>query len=191
MFLGAQLLSGFLLACGYLPDPAFAFDSVQALVRTVPGMWLLRFLHVNGATTAFVLMSCHWAKAFAVHSYAYPREHVWWTGCAIVALLMLAAFTGYVLVWGQISYWALTVITNLATAIPLVGSDLLTALWGGEVLNAHSLGRFYCVHLLVPLALCGLAGVHLLVLHQMHGKLSAELMSAGGKDQLPFGPCSA
>ena len=136
VFLGAQLLSGFLLACGYLPDPAFAFDSVQALVRTLPGMWLLRFLHVNGATTAFVLMSCHWAKAFAVHSYAYPREHVWWTGCAIVALLMLAAFTGYVLVWGQISYWALTVITNLATAIPLIGFDLLTALWGGEVLNA-------------------------------------------------------
>jgi quinol-cytochrome oxidoreductase complex cytochrome b subunit len=153
VFLGAQLLSGFLLACGYLPDPAFAFDSVQALVRTLPGMWLLRFLHVNGATMVFVLMSCHWAKAFAVHSYAYPREYVWWTGCVMVALLMLAAFTGYVLVWGQISYWALTVITNLATAIPLVGFDLLTALWAGEVLNAYSLGRFYCVHFLVPFVL--------------------------------------
>nr|YP_009104584.1 cytochrome b [Mactra chinensis]AII19513.1 cytochrome b [Mactra chinensis]WLS55674.1 cytochrome b [Mactra chinensis] len=159
-----QVLSGLLLACHYTPDVAYAFDSVIYIMREVNNGWLIRSIHVNGASAFFVCIYIHIARGIFYHSFF--KKHTWLVGCSILLLLMMIAFTGYVLPWGQMSYWGATVITNLASAIPYIGNDLVEWMWGGFCVGNATLKRFFVVHFIAPFLLLALSGVHIFYLHE-------------------------
>jgi len=165
MMLALQIITGILLAMHYTPHIALAFNSVEHIMRDVNAGWLIRYLHANGASMFFIVVYIHIGRNLFFKTYSFPRLVLWYTGIIIFFLMMATAFMGYVLPWGQMSFWAATVITNLFTAIPVVGKAAAQWLWGGYGVDNPTLNRFFSLHYLLPFALAGLAIVHLNLLH--------------------------
>lgn len=164
MCLAIQLLTGLFLAIHYTRDIAFAFDSVRHIMRDVNYGWLLRIFHANGASIFFVCIYLHIRRGLYFSSYT--QIHVWMRGTSLLFILIATAFLGYVLPWGQMSFWGATVITNLFSAIPLVGEDIVFWLWGGFAVGKPTLRRFFALHFFFPFILIGVIIIHLLFLHQ-------------------------
>lgn len=161
-----QILTGIFLAMHYTAHVDQAFHSVQHLMRDVPNGWLLRYLHANGASLFFIVVYMHLFRAQYYTSYASPREFVWLIGVVIQQVMILTAFIGYVLPWGQMSLWGRTVITSLASAQPIVGTSIVGWLWGGFSVDNPTLNRFYSFHYQFPFLLAAQSQVHLAALHQ-------------------------
>lgn len=163
-----QIVTGIFLVMHYKPDAATAFASVEYIMRDVPWGWLVRYMHSTGASAFFVVVYLHMFKALMYGSYRKPRELVWLFGCAIFLTLMAEAFMGYLLPWGQMSYWGAQVIVNLFSAIPFIGPDLALLIRGDYVVSDATLNRFFSFHVIaVPLVLLGLVVAHLLALHDV------------------------
>jgi ubiquinol-cytochrome c reductase cytochrome b subunit len=166
--LAIQLVTGVFLAMHYKPDAESAFASVEFIMRDVPWGWLIRYMHSTGASAFFVVMYLHMFRALLYGSHRRPRELVWIFGCSIFLVLMAEAFLGYLLPWGQMSYWGAQVIVNLFTAIPFIGPDLAMLIRGDYVVSDATLNRFFALHVvLVPLVLIGLVVGHIMALHQV------------------------
>jgi ubiquinol-cytochrome c reductase cytochrome b subunit len=161
-----QILTGIFLAMHYTPHIDFAFSSVEHIMRDVNNGWLIRYIHANGASMFFIVVYCHIFRGLYFGSYMYPRGPLWATGVIIFLLMMATAFMGYVLPWGQMSFWGATVITNLFSAIPLVGSSIVEWLWGGFSVGNATLNRFFSLHYTMPFVIAGLVIVHLSLLHK-------------------------
>ena len=161
-----QIATGIFLAMHYTPHIDFAFLSVEHIMRDVEGGWLLRYAHANGASMFFIAVYMHMFRGLYYGSYASPREVVWCVGVVILLLMILTAFIGYVLPWGQMSFWGATVITSLASAIPVVGDTIVNWLWGGFSVDNATLNRFYSLHYLLPFIIAGASIVHIAALHQ-------------------------
>lgn len=181
-----QILTGIFLAMYYVPDASLAFASVEHIMRDVNFGWLIRYLHLNGASFFFFVVYLHMARGFFYGSYASPREWLWIIGVVIYLLMILTAFLGYVLPWGQMSFWAATVITNFATAIPFIGTDLVQLIWGGFSVDNPTLNRFFSLHYLLPFVILGLVILHLLFLHEY--KSTNPLGIESDLDTVPFSP---
>jgi len=166
MCLAVQLITGIMLAMHYTPHVDLAFLSVEHIMRDVNGGWLLRYTHANGASMFFITVFIHVGRGLYYGSYAEPRGFVWTLGVVILILMMATAFLGYVLVWGQMSFWAATVITNFFTAFPIVGDKIVTLLWGGFAVENATLNRFFSLHYLLPFVIAGAVIVHMAAVHQ-------------------------
>jgi len=162
--LGLQILTGLFLAIHYCGDVSLSFSSVRHICRDVNYGWTLRIFHANGASFFFICLFIHIGRGLYYGSYGFAST--WLIGVIILFLVIGAAFLGYVLVWGQISFWGATVITNLASAIPYIGEDLVVWVWGGFAVDNATLTRFFTLHFLLPFVVLGAVGVHLLFLHQ-------------------------
>jgi len=150
----------------YTPHIDYAFNSVEHIMRDVNNGWLIRYFHANGASMFFIVIYCHIFRGLYFGSYIRPRETLWISGVFIFLLMMGTAFMGYVLPWGQMSFWGATVITNLASAIPLAGPSIVEWLWGGFSVDNATLNRFFSLHYLFPFIITGLVLVHLALLHE-------------------------
>jgi len=181
-----QILSGIFLAMHYTPHVDLAFASVEHIMRDVEGGWFLRYLHANGASMFFIVVYLHILRGLYYGSYASPRELVWIVGVVILLLMIITAFIGYVLPWGQMSFWGATVITSLASAIPVVGDDITHWLWGGFSVDNATLNRFFSLHYLLPFIIAGASIVHIAALHQ-YGS-NNPLGSYAAMDKVPFYP---
>ena len=163
-----QIVTGIFLVMHYKPDAAKAFESVEYIMRDVPGGWIIRYMHSTGASAFFIVVYLHMFRGLLYGSYRKPRELVWIFGCAIFLCLMAEAFMGYLLPWGQMSFWGAQVIVNLFSAIPFIGSDLSLLIRGDYVVSDATLNRFFSFHVIaVPLVLLGLVVAHLLALHDV------------------------
>jgi ubiquinol-cytochrome c reductase cytochrome b/c1 subunit len=182
-----QIVTGIVLAMHYTPHVSMAFDSVEHIMRDVNYGWLLRYAHANGASMFFIVTYIHISRGLYYGSYKAPRELLWMLGVVIFILMMAAAFMGYVLPWGQMSFWGATVITNLFSAIPLVGESIVTFLWGGFAVDNPTLNRFYSLHYLVPFLIVGVVFLHLVALHQF-GSNNPVGIDITKKDKIPFHP---
>jgi quinol-cytochrome oxidoreductase complex cytochrome b subunit len=163
-----QIISGLMLSMHYTAQVDMAFNSVEHIMRDVNGGWLLRYMHAVGASMFFTVVFIHIFRGLYFGSYKSPRELLWFLGIIILLLMMATAFMGYVLPWGQMSFWGATVITNLFSAFPLVGESIVTWLWGGFSVDNPTLNRFYSLHFLLPFVIVGVVILHLAALHQ-HG----------------------
>jgi len=186
MFLGVQLVTGIFLAMHYAPNINLAFLSVEHIMRDVNYGWLIRYIHANGASFFFLAVYIHIFRGLYSGSYAKPRELTWIIGIVIFLLMMATAFMGYVLPWGQMSLWAATVITNLFSAFPVVGTSIVEFLWGGFSVDNATLNRFYSFHYLLPFAIVAAVLVHLAALH-FHGS-NNPLGISSYVDKIPFYP---
>jgi len=162
-----QILTGIFLAMHYCPHVDFAFSSVEHIMTDVRYGWLIRYVHANGASMFFIVVYCHIFRGLYFGSYIYPRGRLWASGVIIFLLMMATAFMGYVLPWGQMSFWGATVITNLFSAIPYVGPSIVEWLWGGFSVGNATLNRFFSLHYLMPFVIVGLVIVHLALLHRV------------------------
>src|SRR5580658_7612486 len=183
-----MIVSGIVLAMYYTPNATMAFDSVERIMRDVNYGWLLRYIHMNGASMFFVIVYIHIFRGLYYGSYKYPRELLWMLGVIILLLMMATAFMGYVLPWGQMSYWAATVITNLFSAIPVFGQDIVTLLWGGFTVGNPTLNRFFSLHYLLPFVIVAVVGLHLIALHQHGSNNPLGIDKRGPQDTIPFHP---
>ena len=166
--LAIQIVSGIFLVMHYKPDAALAFGSVEYIMRDVSWGWLIRYIHSTGASAFFVIIYMHMFRGLLYGSYRKPRELVWVFGCLIFLCLMAEAFFGYLLPWGQMSFWGAQVIVNLFSAIPFIGPDLSLWIRGDYVVSDATLNRFFAFHVLaIPLLLIGLVGAHIIALHQV------------------------
>ena len=166
MCLVIQIITGIFLAMHYTPHVDLAFASVEHIMRNVNYGWLLRYIHANGASMFFILVYIHIFRGLYFGSYTKPRHWVWVIGVLILLLMIITAFIGYVLPWGQMSLWGATVITNLVSAIPLIGDSIVTWLWGGFSVDNATLNRFFSLHYLLPFMIAAASLVHLAILHQ-------------------------
>ena len=166
MCLGIQIVTGIALAMHYTPHVDLAFLSLENIMRDVNGGWLLRYLHANGASMFFIVVYIHIGRGLYYGSYAEPRGLVWILGTVILLLMMATAFMGYVLPWGQMSFWGATVITNLFSAFPIVGSKIVTLLWGGFSVDNATLNRFFSLHYLMPFVIAAFALIHIAAVHE-------------------------
>jgi ubiquinol-cytochrome c reductase cytochrome b/c1 subunit len=164
--LGIQIVTGLFLAIHYIADINMAFDSVEHIMRDVNSGWFLRYTHANGASFFFIAVYIHVFRGLYYGSFTYPRQAVWYVGSIILFLIIATAFMGYVLPWGQISYWAATVIINLFSAIPLVGKSLVAWIWGGYSVGGPTLTRFYAIHYLLPWVILVAVFYHIYLLHK-------------------------
>jgi len=160
-----QILTGVFLAMHYTPQIDLAFNSVEHIMRDVNNGWLIRYIHANGASIFFIVVYSHIFRGLYFGSYIYPRDKLWISGVFIFLLMMATAFMGYVLPWGQMSFWGATVITNLFSAIPVIGKTVVEWLWGGFSVNNATLNRFLSLHYLMPFLIAGLTLIHLSMLH--------------------------
>ncbi|HEX3861598.1 MAG TPA: cytochrome b N-terminal domain-containing protein [Stellaceae bacterium] len=183
-----MIATGVILAMHYTPNADLAFDSVERLMRDVNYGWLLRYIHMNGASMFFVLVYIHIFRGLYYGSYKYPRELLWMLGVVILLLMMATAFMGYVLPWGQMSYWGATVITNLFSAIPVVGSKIVTLLWGGFTVGNPTLNRFFSLHYLLPFVIVAVVGLHIIALHTHGSNNPLGIDHRGPQDSIPFHP---
>jgi quinol-cytochrome oxidoreductase complex cytochrome b subunit len=167
LILGVQILTGIFLAMHYTPHIDLAFESVEHIMRDVWAGWFFRYLHANGASMIFILMYTHMLRGLYYQSYKRPRLHVWNSGVLIFILMAGTAFLGYVLPWGQMSYWGATVITNILSAVPVFGEPLVTWIWGGFSVNNATLNRFFALHFVLPFVIAALALIHIILLHQV------------------------
>lgn len=163
-----QIVTGIFLTMNYKPDAAVAFGSVEYIMRDVPWGWLIRYMHSTGASAFFIVVYLHMFRGLIYGSYRKPRELIWVFGCAIFLALMAEAFMGYLLPWGQMSYWGAQVIVNLFAAIPFIGPDLALLIRGDYVVGDATLNRFFAFHVIaVPLVLLGLVVAHIIALHEV------------------------
>jgi len=161
-----QIVTGIFLAMHYTPHIDYAFLSVEHIMTDVNNGWLIRYAHANGASMFFIVVYCHIFRGLYYGSYIYPRGMLWASGVIIFLLMMATAFMGYVLPWGQMSFWGATVITNLFSAIPFVGQSIVEWLWGGFSVSNATLNRFFSLHYLMPFVIAGLVILHLSLLHK-------------------------
>lgn len=183
-----QILTGLFLSMHYTANTGLAFDSVEHIMRSVNYGWLLRYVHAVGASMFFVVVYIHICRGLYYGSYKAPREILWWLGIVIFLLMMATAFMGYVLPWGQMSFWGATVITNLFSAIPGVGESIVHLLWGGFSVDNPTLNRFYTLHFLLPFVIVGVVVLHIWALH-MHGSnnpIGIDVKTP--QDTIPFHP---
>ena len=183
-----QIVTGVVLAMHYTPHADHAFDSVEHIMRDVEWGWLMRYLHANGASMFFAVVYIHLFRGLYYGSYKSPREILWWMGVIILLLMMATAFMGYVLPWGQMSFWAATVITNMTSAIPWIGETVVTWLWGGFSVDHPTLNRFYALHYLLPFVIVGVVFIHLWALHHRKGSNPLGIDIKSEKDTIPFHP---
>ena len=183
-----MIVTGITLAMHYTPHVDMAFDSVERIDRDVNWGWLLRDLHMNGASFFFIAVYVHIFRGMYYGSYKKPRELLWILGVVIFILMMATAFMGYVLPWGQMSYWGATVITNLFSAIPLVGDWIVTLLWGGFAVDNPTLNRFFSLHYLLPFVIFAVVFLHIWALHVVGSNNPTGLDPKSEKDTLPFHP---
>ncbi len=163
-----QIVTGIFLVMHYKPDAGLAFASVEYIMRDVPGGWIIRYMHSTGASAFFIVIYLHMFRGLLYGSYRKPRELVWIFGCGIFLCLMAEAFMGYLLPWGQMSYWGAQVIVNLFAAVPFVGPDLALLIRGDYVVGDATLNRFFSFHVIaVPLVLLGLVAAHIIALHEV------------------------
>jgi ubiquinol-cytochrome c reductase cytochrome b subunit len=167
IMLVVQILTGIFLAMHYTPHIDLAFNSVEHIMRDVSNGWLIRYTHANGASFFFIVVYVHIFRGLYYGSYITPREGLWCSGVVIFILMMATAFMGYVLPWGQMSFWGATVITNLFSAIPLVGKDIVDWLWGGFAVDNPTLNRFFSLHFTMPFVIVGAVLIHLILLHEV------------------------
>ena len=186
MCLGTRLITGIFLAMHYTPHIDLAFVSVEHIMRDVKYGWLLRYAHANGASMFFIAVYIHVFRGLYYGSYIHPREFVWCIGVIILLLMMATAFMGYVLPWGQMSFWAATVITNLFSAIPVIGGKIVTFLWGGFSVDNATLNRFFSLHYLLPFAITACVILHISALHEDGSNNPLGINSA--VDKIPFHP---
>jgi quinol-cytochrome oxidoreductase complex cytochrome b subunit len=183
-----QILTGIFLAMHYTPHTAMAFTSVESIMRDVNYGWLLRYIHAVGASMFFVVVYIHIFRGLYYGSYKSPREILWWLGLVILLLMMATAFMGYVLPWGQMSFWGATVITNLFSAFPVVGEHIVTWLWGGYSVDNPTLNRFFALHYLLPFVIVGVVVLHIWALHQHGSNNPLGIDVKGPQDTIPFNP---
>nr|QDH07258.1 apocytochrome b [Ophiocordyceps sinensis] len=185
--LGIQIITGVTLAMHYNPSIAEAFNSVEHIMRDVNNGWLIRYLHSNTASAFFLLVYLHISRGFYYGSYRAPRTLAWVIGVIILILMMGIGFLGYVLPYGQMSLWGATVITNLISAIPWIGQDVVEFIWGGFSVNNATLNRFFALHFVLPFVLAALVLMHLIAIHDSAGA-SNPLGVPGYYDRIPFAP---
>jgi ubiquinol-cytochrome c reductase cytochrome b/c1 subunit len=188
MMLGVQILTGIVLAMHYTPNADLAFNSVESIVRDVNYGWLLRNMHAAGASMFFLAVYVHMFRGLYYGSYKEPREVLWILGVIIYLLMMATGFMGYVLPWGQMSFWGATVITNLFSAIPYVGDSIVTLLWGGYSVGNPTLNRFFSLHYLLPFVIAGVVVLHVWALHVAGQNNPAGVEAKTEKDTVPFTP---
>ena len=186
IFLSIQLVTGIFLSMHYVANIDYAFLSVENIMRNINYGWLLRYLHSNGASFFFLCVYIHLFRNFFFNSYLPPKQNVWNIGVLILFLMIIAAFTGYVLPWGQMSFWAATVITNLFSAIPIIGNFIVIWLWGGFSINTETLNRFFSFHFLTPFIILILVLFHIILLHEKGS--SNKLRITNFFDKLMFNP---
>src|SRR5689334_4538355 len=183
-----MIVTGIFLAMQYTPHIDYAFNSVERIMRDVNYGWLLRYIHMNGASMFFIVTYIHIFRGLYYGSYKEPRELLWMLGVVILLLMMATAFMGYVLPWGQMSFWGATVITNLFSAIPVVGESIVTWLWGGFAVDNPTLNRFFALHYLLPFVKIGVVALHVVALH-IHGSNNPlGIDPKGPQDTVPFHP---
>ncbi len=187
-FLLVQIITGIILSMHYTAHVDHAFASVEHIMRNVNHGWLIRYVHMNGASFFFIVVYIHIFRGLYYGSYKYPRELLWWLGIIILLLMMATAFMGYVLPWGQMSFWGATVITNLFSAIPLVGEGIVQWLWGGYSVDNPTLSRFYTLHFLFPFLIVGVVILHIVALHTHGSNNPLGIDRKGPQDSIPFHP---
>jgi ubiquinol-cytochrome c reductase cytochrome b subunit len=187
-----QIITGIVLAMHYVPSSTMAFDSVEKIMRDVNYGWLMRYLHANGASMFFLAVYVHIFRGLYYGSYKAPREVLWILGVIIYLLMMATAFLGYVLPWGQMSFWGATVITNLFSSIdqivPHAGTAVTTWLWGGYAVGGPTLNRFFSLHYLLPFVILGVVGLHIWALHVPGNNNPLGIDVKGPQDTVPFHP---
>jgi len=198
--LGIQILTGIVLAMHYVPNSDLAFNSVENIMREVNYGWLLRYMHMNGASMFFIAVYIHIFRGLYYGSYKAPREVLWILGVIIYVLMIITAFLGYVLPWGQMSFWGATVITNLFSSFdqiiphvggsqnPGLGTIITTWLWGGFGVSDATLNRFFSLHYLLPFVLAALVGLHIWALHVVGNNNPTGIEVKGPQDTVPFTP---
>ena len=182
-----QIVTGVFLAMHYKADAALAFDSVEHIMRDVNYGWLIRYMHSTGASAFFAIIFIHMARTLYYGSYRRPRELMWWTGQGLLILIMATAFMGYLLPWGQMSYWGAQVITSLFGAVPFLGDQLVTWLRGDFVVGDATLTRFFALHYLFPFLILAVVAIHLVALHAVKSSNPSGINLAD-KDNIPFHP---
>jgi ubiquinol-cytochrome c reductase cytochrome b subunit len=183
-----MIVTGITLSMHYTAHVDHAFQSVERIMRDVNYGWLIRYIHMNGASFFFIVVYIHIFRGLYYGSYKAPRELLWILGVLILLLMMATAFMGYVLPWGQMSFWGATVITNLFSAIPLVGESIVTWLWGGFSVDNATLNRFFSLHFLLPFVIVGVVVLHIVALHRFGSNNPLGIDTKGPQDQLPFHP---
>ncbi len=183
-----MIVSGLVLAMQYNPSTAGAFDSVERIMRDVNSGWMLRYIHMNGASFFFIVVYIHIFRGLYYGSFKPPREILWILGVVILVLMMGTAFMGYVLPWGQMSLWGATVITNLFSAIPWIGDYIVTWLWGGFAVDNPTLNRFFVFHFLLPFVIVAVVFLHLWALHRFGSNNPLGIDAKGPQDKIPFHP---
>ncbi len=188
LMLVIQIISGVVLAMHYTATTGLAFDSVERIMRDVNYGWLIRYMHANGASFFFIAVYIHIFRGLYFGSYKAPREVLWMLGVVIFLLMMATAFMGYVLPWGQMSFWGATVITSLFSAIPVVGESIVQLLWGGFSVDQPTLNRFFSLHYLLPFLITGVVILHIWAkkISDSGNPLGIEVQT--GADQIPFHP---
>jgi len=188
MALVIMIVTGILLAMQYTAHVDYAFDSVERIMRDVNFGWLLRYIHMNGASFFFIVVYIHIFRGLYYGSYKAPRELLWMLGVVILLLMMMTAFMGYVLPWGQMSFWGAKVITNLFSAVPVFGESIVTWLWGGFTVDNPTLNRFYALHYLMPFIIVAVVVLHIWALHQFGSNNPLGIDLKGPQDKIPFHP---
>lgn len=180
-FLVVQIVTGLFLSMHYVPNELFAFESVEDIMRNISYGWLFRYMHSNGASFFFICVYAHVFRNIYYLSFLKPRQWVWYSGVVILILMIATAFTGYVLPWGQMSYWAATVITNLFSVIPYCGNDVVVWLWGDYGVTTSTLNRFYTIHFILPFIILVVACLHIFVLHRRGSTSKIGITIENGK----------
>jgi ubiquinol-cytochrome c reductase cytochrome b subunit len=183
-----MIVTGIVLAMNYQPNADLAFASVERIMRDVPSGWLMRYMHMTGASFFFAAVYIHIVRGLYYGSYKAPRELLWILGVVILLLMMATAFMGYVLPWGQMSFWGATVITNLFSAIPVVGESIVTWLWGGFAVDNPTLNRFFALHYLLPFIIVAVVALHVVALHVHGSNNPLGIDTKGPQDTVPFHP---
>ena len=183
-----MVATGIFLAMSYTPHVDFAFASVERIMRDVNYGWLMRYVHMNGGSMFFLLVYIHLFRGLYYGSYKAPRELLWIIGVFLIFAMMGTAFVGYVLPWGQMSFWAATVITSMFSAIPLIGESIVNWLWGGFAVGNPTLNRFFSLHYLLPFVIFGLVFLHLWALHTHRSGNPLGIDVKGEQDVIPFHP---
>jgi ubiquinol-cytochrome c reductase cytochrome b/c1 subunit len=183
-----MIVTGIVLAMNYTPHAELAFNSVERIMRDVPSGWLMRYMHMTGASFFFAAVYIHIFRGLYYGSYKAPRELLWILGVVIFLLMMATAFLGYVLPWGQMSFWGATVITNLFSAVPVVGESVVTWLWGGFAVDNPTLNRFFALHYLLPFILVAVVALHVVALHVHGSNNPLGIDPKGPQDTVPFHP---
>lgn len=186
--LGIMILSGIFLAMSFTPHTEYAFDSVERIMRDVNYGWLLRYVHMNGASFFFIAVYIHIARGLYYGSYKKPRELLWIFGVVLLLLMMATAFMGYALPWSQMSGWGVTVITSLFAKFPVIGDGMVTWLWGGFSVDNPTLNRFFALHFLLPFVICGVVFVHVWALHVTGSNNPTGVEPKSAKDTVTFHP---